>query len=125
MESENREQDTRVFFTLGYSNWTILSLLGRFCHTIFISFFPLAHNTPIIHTVGTEKQGEREKGRKEGRSNATLTLASSIILPHLSLALLGELPIFLVCLSLLTPKPATWPQSLPMCMTVAALSNIV
>ena len=50
--------DTKRCMTLGHLNWTIYSLLSRFCHKKLPPFCPASHNNPILYTA--------EKGREEG-----------------------------------------------------------
>ena len=66
--NSSKLNETQVFLTLGYSNWTICSLFNRFCPKIVILFT----QPPIINHFLLPQREERrkEQGLKIGKGNS-------------------------------------------------------
>ena len=58
--------ETQGFVTLGYSNWTICSLLSWFCAKSFPPFYPAPHNKPFLITP--ERARNEQSGAEKGNS---------------------------------------------------------
>ena len=65
--NEPKMNETKGFLTLGYSNWTICSLLTGVCSKKIPPFYPASHNKPFLYygEVGRKEAAGAENWKRE------------------------------------------------------------